>query len=455
MSVIIMILLLSFLILVHELGHFLAAKSFGIAVPRFGFGLPIGPTLFKKQIGETEFVIHAFLLGGYVSFIDDEENTDIAPDSPLRFENKPVYQRAIVISAGVFANFLAAILLVILTATIWHALPSGESKVFVNKITATPDMPTYQIGLKENDLIYKINNTDIKSFYAVRCFIQTSKLFNGIVLNKDLETKMAELKKLNPNIKDTDLIKPNTIINLPKATLETPVVLNENNLKGFSKKIDNTTVLSTENKTLRDKLYKKEKFVTDKELRLKDIALALTDTQAPINITVMRDNKEIHLKPLLIDITGIKGIEYKTEEIFTPTKNIKSILTESWKYIINETQNILLGLKLIFTGQIAFNDLHSIIVITKVGADIINAYGLMQGLLLTAIISINLTILNILPIPALDGGHLLFLLIEKIRRRPLDKKILENISKVFFTLLLILIFFLLINDIHALITHKF
>ena len=94
MNVIIMILLISFLILIHEMGHFMAAKAFKIKVDKFGFGLPFGPVLFRKQIGETEFLIHALLLGGYVSFPDDDVNSELPEDSPERFQNKPIYQKA-------------------------------------------------------------------------------------------------------------------------------------------------------------------------------------------------------------------------------------------------------------------------------------------------------------------------------------------------------------------------
>ena len=75
-----MILLISFLVMVHELGHFTAAKAFKIRVDKFGFGLPVGPTLFRKKIGETEFLVHALLLGGYVSFPDDDANSELSAD---------------------------------------------------------------------------------------------------------------------------------------------------------------------------------------------------------------------------------------------------------------------------------------------------------------------------------------------------------------------------------------
>ena len=85
-----MILLLSLLILVHEAGHFLAAYAFGIKVDKFGFGLPVGPTLFKTKCGDVEILVHALLLGGYVSFPDDDKDSDLPIDSDQRLANKPV-----------------------------------------------------------------------------------------------------------------------------------------------------------------------------------------------------------------------------------------------------------------------------------------------------------------------------------------------------------------------------
>ena len=86
MSIIIMILLLSLLILVHEAGHFFAARAFGIKVDKFGFGLPVGPTLYKTKVGDVEVLVHAFLLGGYVSFPDDEKDCELPKDSPERLQ---------------------------------------------------------------------------------------------------------------------------------------------------------------------------------------------------------------------------------------------------------------------------------------------------------------------------------------------------------------------------------
>ena len=88
-SIILMLGLLSFLVIAHELGHFAVARWVGIKVERFGFGLPIGPTLYERKVGDVTVCIHLALLGGYVSFPDDNEDSDVPMDSPVRFENKP------------------------------------------------------------------------------------------------------------------------------------------------------------------------------------------------------------------------------------------------------------------------------------------------------------------------------------------------------------------------------
>ena len=101
----------------------------------------------------------------------------------------------------------------------------------------------------------------------------------------------------------------------------------------------------------------------------------------------------------------------------------------------------------LFTGNIPLKDMHGVVAITKIGGDMIDKSGKASGVLLAALISMNLAILNILPIPALDGGHLMFLIIEKIMGKPLNEKVIEVISTVFFSLLIILMIFVVFNDI--------
>src|SRR4051812_39331205 len=103
-SILMMLIFISVLIIAHELGHFFVARRCGIKVERFGFGLPFGPTLWSKKIGDVEYCIHACLFGGYVAFPDDDPDNELAKDSPERFENKPLASRFAVMVAGVTVN---------------------------------------------------------------------------------------------------------------------------------------------------------------------------------------------------------------------------------------------------------------------------------------------------------------------------------------------------------------
>ena len=161
MTFVIMILLLSILILVHEAGHFFTAKFFKMKVDKFGFGLPMGPTLWERKFGDVTVCVHAFLLGGYVSFPDDDENCELPEDSDERFLNKPYHQKASVVAAGVIANIICAFILVLLTATLWGHLPSGNQEIYTNKIVAKPEAPIWQSGLQEKDIFDKLKKNSM------------------------------------------------------------------------------------------------------------------------------------------------------------------------------------------------------------------------------------------------------------------------------------------------------
>lgn len=451
MYIIIMLLLISVLIIVHELGHFLSARAFGMKVEKFGFGLPFGPTLWKGKWGDTEIIVHALLLGGYISFPDDEKDCELPKDSPLRFQNKPLYQRAVVVSAGVVANILCAIFLVILSASIWHKLPAFEYDVYANKILDI-NSSVKTSGMKEGDRIYEINSQKITLPYSINQFAINSRKFDGKVDETIVLRKIKELKKLNPNLKENDLIKQNIIIKLPKATPEKPLSLTQYQLMGVEKYENKELELSDEQKILRNKIYQKSNYKSEGNITLKDIAIASSDTYKPLYITVLRNNKIIKLNPIESNEKGLVGIEQKFNEVFVPTKTLQSIIGQSFNYLWKNTSMIFVGLEKIFTGKVEYENMRSIIAVTKIGGDIIQHQGMFKGFLLTAIISLNLAIVNFLPIPALDGGHILFMIIEKIRGKALDEKVIENIGNAGFIFLLILMFLLLFNDIYALIT---
>ncbi len=468
MNTIIMLFLISLLILVHELGHFAAARIFGVRVSKFGFGLPIGPTLFKTKWGETEILVHAFLLGGYVSFPDDEEKEndkedndikkeDILPaDSPERFRNKKPWQKAVIVSAGVFMNIIFAIFLTMFAAAWYHKLPAGTSDIFIKEIVSKDNTSNIvHSDAKSGDKIVSINGIKATSAYKFIFVVQKSKYFDGLADSEIITKKLDDLKTLNPDIDFENILPAGTRLKLPALTAEKPLNISESTAMGLEKYKTSEIELSKEEIDLRDKIENKQEYTLETDIEPENIAKALADSYKPMTIVLERNGKEIVLDNIYTDKSGVIGIKLESKENFTTTDTPGKIFTCSLNYLWTNTKLMAFGLWQLVSGKIPMSEMHGIVVITKVGSDIIETYGMLNGLLLTAIISIDLAIINLLPIPALDGGHLMFLGLEKLLGRELDEKITEGIGRFFFLLLILLMVYVIFNDIFALVTHKF
>ncbi len=451
-----MLILISLLVLVHELGHYLAARAFGIQVSHFGLGLPIGPLLYETKCGDTKITVHAFLLGGYVSFPDDDEDNEITKDLPLdspkRFKNKKPWQKAVVVSAGVFANVIFALFLVMFCAAYYHKLPSSKYDVYIKDFAPEIKSNVMTSGLKPGDKIISVNGSNIINSYQFIFLVQKSKFFDGFVSEKTVNKKLQELKKLNPGLSDT--IKTGQKVVLAPLEKEEQVRVSDNVLLGIEKYKTDEIELTKEQKALSAALEGKKEFIADKDYSLEDLAYALSDSYKPLSISVLRDNKKLTFNDLKTSKDGLLGVKLEVSEIFVPINSPLEIITKSWDYLVVNTKLMLLGLWQLVSGKIPLSDMHGIVAITKVGGDIIENSGMLKGLLLSAIISIDLAIINLLPIPALDGGHLMFLALEKVAGRELDEKIVEGVSRVFFALLILLMIYVVFNDIFALVTKQ-
>ena len=451
MSILIMILLLSLLILVHEAGHFLAARAFGIKVEKFGFGLPIGPTLFKTKCGDVEILVHAFLLGGYVSFPDDEKDCDLPQDSPERFINKPAWQRAVVVSAGVIANVLCALFLVFFVAIWTKQLPSGNYDIYVGSISAPKDASIWQSGLQTGDRILTANGCKIENIYSFITIVKNSAKGNGIISKDSIEKNYKTLKALNPALEKDEIIPEGLSIRLPERAEADIITMDKYAAKGAKYFKKDGIKLDENLKILRKQIDGKTVYTSDGSYTIYDVAKAVSDGEHPINLTVSRNNMKIELHPIYPDEKGLIGIGLTSRQKMIETKTPVAVVKESSKYLWDNTYMMMYSLGQLFTGNIPLKDMHGVVAITKIGGDMIEKTGKSSGILLAALISMNLAILNILPIPALDGGHLMFLIIEKIIGKPLDDKVIERISSIFFTLLIILMIFIVFNDITLLV----
>ena len=397
-------------------------------------------------------MVHAFLLGGYVSFPDDDKECELPKDSPERFLNKPAWQRAIVVSAGVIANVICAIALVILVAIVSHKIPSGNYEIYAGEIVAPKGASILTSGLEKGDRILKDNGCEINNAYSFITIVKNSAKNNGVISIPTIDENFEKLKDLNPGLSKDEIIPEGIAIRLPQELAKDVITMDKYALKGAKYfKRENSITLDENIKSLEKTLSEKTVYTSDGKYTMYDVAKALSNGVHPINLTVVRNGKIMELNPIYPDEKGIIGIGLSAKETMIDTKTPTAVVKESCNYLWDNTYTMMYSLGQLFTGNIPLKDMHGVVAITKIGGDMIDRSGKASGVLLAALISMNLAILNILPIPALDGGHLMFLIIEKIIGKPLNEKVIETISTVFFSLLIILMIFVVFNDITLLI----
>ncbi|HEY9665148.1 MAG TPA: RIP metalloprotease RseP [Allocoleopsis sp.] len=351
MSVLAAIGVLALLIVVHELGHFLAARLQGIHVNRFSIGF--GPILWKYQGPETEYAIRAIPLGGFVGFPDDDPESEIPPNDPNLLKNRPILDRAIVISAGVIANLIFAYF-VYVTQFASVGIPEFgyQPGVMVSDIIAQ-EAPAAQAGIKPEDVIVAIDGQSLGTGETAR------------------ETLMKQIQTH------------------PNEPLKFTVQRND-------RQVDLT--------------------VTPKPGE---------DGVARIGVQLIPngDVKGYRRPDGIGQVLSLAADQFQTTLLLT-VKGFWSLIT-NFSSVANQVAG---PVKIVEQGA-------------KSAAQ--NAGKLFP---FTAIISINLAIINILPLPALDGGQLAFLLIEALRGKPLPDRFQENVMQTGLVLLLGLGIFLIVRD---------
>lgn len=352
MSVLAAIAVLALLIVVHELGHFSAARLQGIHVNRFSIGF--GPILWKYQGRQTEYAVRAIPLGGFVGFPDDDPDSEIPPNDPDLLRNRPILDRAIVISAGVIANLIFAYL------------------VFVAQFTGVgiPEKFDYQPGVLVSEVIS-----------------QTAPAAAAGLRSEDIILAVA----------------------------------------GESLGSSETAV-----KTLMEEIQ--------------------ASANQPIDLTIKRGEQQLDLTVTPqagedgVARIGVQLLPNGSIAGYRRPNGIGEVLTLAASQFQNTFVRIVQGFVSLITdfGSVA-GQVAGPIKIVEQGAGLAaaNASSLFP---FTAIISINLAIINILPLPALDGGQLVFLLIEALRGKPLPNRIQENVMQTGLVLLLGLGIFLIVRD---------
>jgi regulator of sigma E protease len=418
-------------ILVHELGHFLAAKWMGVRVERFSIGFP--PRLFGKKIGDTDYCISAIPVGGYVKMsgmVDESFDTKLT-GAEYEFSSKPVWKRIIIIIAGVFMNFILAISVL----TILNFI-KGERITPYTEIGAVGTTGvTQRIGFKAGDKIVSINGVEVKSWEEInREFINNLNKNIEFIVQRDGQRVKLQYRKEWFKEKNAEYLD---IAYLPSARIgkvrpDMPAG------KAGMKYGDEIVQIAGEP-------------VKNWEQMTKLIRAHPADT---ITISWRHQGQMLsaHIVPQKVEEkdsstvqeVGKIGVEpyFEYHSISFP-KSVMNGLGDTFDLLALNMK----GLWWILTGAKPAKDLiGGPIMIAKMAGDAAKA-GWEYLWTFTAGLSAILAFFNILPIPALDGGHLTFLIIEAITRKPISVKIKLMVQQIGMAILLTLIVYVIYLDI--------
>ncbi|MFW6226945.1 MAG: RIP metalloprotease RseP [Bacteroidota bacterium] len=425
------ILSLSILIILHEFGHYLFAKLFKTRVEKFYLFFNPWFSVFKFQKGETEYGMGWLPLGGYVKIsgmidesMDKEQMKE--PPKPYEFRSKPAWQRLLIMLGGVLVNFLLALVIYSMMLFVWgeRYLPNQnvEYGIMVDSLAT-------EIGLQNGDKIVALDGEEVDDFFSIS---------PNILLN---EVKTITVKRDNASLQ---LDVPESII---PAMIKTPSFIAPRipfQIAGFPK--EGHTAKGTG-------LKEGDRIIgfNGKEVRFYDQVRDLLQENKgkEVSLTVTQ-NGETRTVPVEVSDEGQIGVMFdRSLDSFFELKTIKYGFFESIPAGINKGVNTvkdyLKQFKLIFKPETkAYESLGGFL---KIGSFFPGTWDWRMFWNMTAFLSIILAVMNILPIPALDGGHVTFLLYEIVTGRKPGDKFLEYAQIVGMVILLSLLVFANGNDI--------
>ena len=419
------ILALSLLIIVHEFGHFLFAKLFRIRVEKFYLFFDIkGKALLRFRIGETEFGIGWLPFGGYckiAGMVDESMDMDQLKrePQPWEFRSHPAWQRLLVMAGGVLFNFIFAIIAYCSILGIWGSayIPNSQSSIYPNELAA-------EMGFRPGDRILTLDDYVPEDFSSLQADIVRRDVRFATVLRGDDTLKLYIDRAMVPQMLESplmfDLAMPFTVDS----------VMSESN-RALRKGDEILAVAGTDTR-----------FLQDARGVLADHA------GQEVSATVSRDGVLMEM-PLQVDTLGKLGIALGMPPVERKHYNALSCIPAGLKLAGSTVTGYLQDLKMVFTPSTgAYKSVGSFIAIGQVFPKKWDWYRFLN---IVALLSIMLGVMNLIPIPGLDGGHILFTLFEMITgRKPSDKflMVMQMIGMVLLLMLMVLAFG---NDISRLI----
>ncbi len=395
------------LVTIHELGHFVTGKIFGVKVLEFGLGYP--PRLWAIKRGETEYSINVLPLGGFVRLLGEEDPTD-----PRSLAALAAWKRLVVMGAGSFMNFVLAVALFSIALMIPREVPAGRAQI----VQVVPDSPAAQAGIQPGDIIYEIAGRDIKSVpeagYNIR--LHLGETMPVLLERTDATTGEQRFVELDvrPRWAPPDYvytIQPgDTVDSVSKTTtfdrdtVRAAAGIETSLVKGAELRIDDRGEFVAYTVEEGDTVSS-----VARQLRVSEEAVA--------KAAGLPDPNRLEPGSELRFGQGATGIRIAPQYTFTESRSEGPIqaLRDGWRATFDSLKmarnSIIVAIKggegLGITGPIG---------IAQTTGEVVREAGWKSLTDLAALLSINLAILNILPLPMLDGGRMTFVIIEMLRR---------------------------------------
>jgi len=485
-NIIAFILVFIFIVVVHEFGHYLFAVLFGVKVHEFAIGF--GPAIYRKKGKKTDFRINVFPLGGYVRLKGEDPQEQEDPDS---LYGVAAWKRFLIVLAGPVFSILAGYLLFVLIISIW-----GYTPIIIDKVL--PDSPAEQAGLQANDIVLKLNGKYVFDTMDMTSIIRKGKPLTLEVLRKDARitarvTPVLTQKEYFLYLKD---VKGNiggkveSVNNISferymeRYAKEYVTIKSElGELKGLLDNVSEipqryaigiyygqfSNVFAKDNEIFSkgDTLSEVEGMKVESTTDLMDIVTALGLKSDEIYLRIKGNEVEQVIRPLpakvkisyvsksgtqkeitiskekLLSVLSIPGVfEMKApkmkprgfEAIFVAIARSNRLALYIWKTLPG-----------VFVGRNIQDVSGPVGVVQVIGQAV--QFGLETVLIVVAVITINLGIFNLFPLPALDGGRIIFALVEMISRKKINRNVENLIHTIGFFLLLGFLFFMTFVDI--------
>jgi regulator of sigma E protease len=428
-AVISLIIVLGIMVLVHEWGHFFAARRFGVRVDIFSVGF--GPRIWGRKKGDTDYRLSALPLGGYVKMAGDNPSEERS-GAPDEFLSKPRWQRAIIAVAGPVMNIITAfVLLIILFGVIGAPYPAFfDNPPEIAGVGAKTEAA--KAGIQPGDRVVDINGVQVKTWKAVLQQLSLAK--SGSEVSVQLDRNGSSYTIEVPIKSGLDTWKAIGYPNDRAVIQDVP-----RNRPAYLAGIRPGDEILTANR---------ERVVSWFQV----LAAIRGSNGAPVEFGIKRGDEEltVRVQPRWApndrgENTWLVGLSPVTEQHYERYGLLESV-REAGEQSVQMSGLIVGVVGQLFTGKVSLREMQGVVGIARESGQAARR-GLPYFVQLMAVISMNLAILNLLPIPILDGGHLLLLAIEGLRRRDLSLAVKERFVQAGMVFLLVIFVIVMYNDV--------